>query len=263
MSDAPTKNPILSTMLLMVGQSNVITIHRPLVEFLDGSLEAAMLLGQLLYWTPRSIMGGWIAKSDVDFQSELCLKRYSVRSARELLVGKNLIETDVRKWSGAPTQHYLVRMDQLDEQWRAFIFRLSENEQSDYSKTDNPGLSENEQSLTEITTETTKTDERFAEISRSLSLLSGGVLNSTSADLIATWLEKHAVEWIIKAIELAKDKKATSANYVDTILIRWEANGYPKSRVEKVQAVKQDASKKLIQTSNKDIIRKVAQNAAR
>lgn len=241
MSEAQSKpkNPILTTMLLMVGQSNVITVHRPLVEFLD-SLEAAMLLGQLLYWTPRSIMRGWIAKSDIDFQSELCLRRYSVRSARELLAGRNLIETDVRKWYGAPTQHYKVRMDELDKQWRGFIEQvgLSENGQSDYSKTDNPGLSENGQSLTETTTETTKIDERFAEVSKKLSLLSGGVLNTSSADLINTWLEKHTVEWILKAIELAKEKKANSANYVDTILIRWEANGYPKSREEKVQAVK-------------------------
>ncbi|KWX81801.1 hypothetical protein AXF24_12770 [Streptococcus pneumoniae] len=89
-------------------------------------------------------------------------------------------------------------------------------------------------------------------------------MNSFSADLISAWLEKHDNEWILKAIELAKDKKANSANYVDTILIRWEANGYPKSRDERVQAVKQDASRKPIQSNtNKDIIRKVAQNATR
>jgi DnaD/phage-associated family protein len=268
MSDpAPVvKNPILQTMLMMVGQSNVITIHRPLVEFLEENLEAAMLLGQLLYWTPRSVMGGWIAKSDVDFQKELCLKRYSVRAAREMLLSKDLIETDLRKFSGAPTQHYRVRMDQLDKQWRAFIIGLSENGQSDYAKTDNPGLSENEQSLTEITTETTKQDDRFAAISQSLALLTGGTLNATSADLISTWLEKHTVEWVLKAIEIAKDKKAKSANYVDRILIGWEANGYPKSREDKVRDVKQDGSKKPVQTTssrNKDIVRKAAQNATR
>lgn len=259
----PSKNPILQTMLLMVGQSNVITIHRPLVDFLDGNLEAAMLLGQLLYWTPRSVMAGWIAKTDAEFQGELCLKRYSLRAAKELLEKRELIETDVRKFNGFPTQHYYVRTDNLSAQWNAFIIGLSENGQTVCLKTDEPGLSENGQSLTEITTEITKTDERFGEISKCLALLAGGVLNSSSADLITTWMEKHTNEWIIKAIDLAKEKKATSANYVDTILIRWEANGYPKSRDEKVQEVKKDSSKKPVRASNsnKDIIRKVAQNA--
>lgn len=113
------------------------------------------------------------------------------------------------------------------------------------------------------TKESIKTDERFAEISRSLALLSGGILNSTSADLITIWLEKHTNEWILKAIDLAKAKKAKSANYVDSILIGWEANGYPKSRAEKVQDVKREVSKKPTQaSSNLDIIRKVAQNVS-
>lgn len=260
---APSKNPVLQTMLMMVGQSNVITIHRPLVDFLDGHLEAAMLLSQLLYWTPRSVMAGWIAKTDAEFQEELCIKRYSVRAARELLEKRELIETDVRKFNAFPTQHYYVRTDNLSSQWNTFVIGLSENEQTVCLKTNKPGLSENEQTLTEITTEITKTDERFAEISRSLALLSGGALNSTSADLIATWLEKHTNEWILKAIDLARVRKAKSQNYVDTILIDWEANGYPKSRAEKVQAVKQDVSRKPTKSSsNQDIIRKVAQNVS-
>ncbi len=258
MSDPAPKNPLLQTMLMMVGQSNVITVHRPLVDFLDGNLEAAMLLGQLLYWTPRSVMGGWIAKSDIDFQNELCLKRYSVRAARDLLEKKNLIETAIRKFNAAPTQHYRVRMDRLDAQWRDFIatIGLSENGQSDCLKTDNPGLSENGQSLTEITTEITR--ERFAAILQKLALLTGGALNSSCADLISTWLEKHTNEWILQAIDIAMDKKARSEKYVDRVLIGWEANGYPKSRDEKIQGAKQhkaaSKSKKITSASIDSIL---------
>jgi DnaD/phage-associated family protein len=81
-------------------------------------------------------------------------------------------------------------------------------------------------------------DKRFAEIARRLALLTGGALNTTSADLIATWIEKHSDEWISRAIEIADGKGARSANYVDTVLINWEAKGYPKSREEKVQGAK-------------------------
>jgi len=150
MANQRKSNPLLQTLIRMNGQDNVITIYRPIVEFLDGSLEAAMLLSQLLYWTPKSSMGGWIAKSDREFQNELCLKRYSIRSASKLLAQRNLIETKRKKFNKAPTTHYKVNWDSLEKQWMQYL-RLSENEQSDYAKTDNPGLSENEQSLTEIT----------------------------------------------------------------------------------------------------------------
>lgn len=236
---APSKNPLAASLLQMAGQVNIITVRRPFVTF-TGSLERAMLLDQLLYWTPRSVMGGWIAKTDADFQNELCLTRYSVRTAREGLVEMKLIETNIKKFNGFPTQHYKVNMAELTKQWSAFIIRLSEIEQTDYPNSNN-GLSEIGQSLTETTTETTI--ERFALVSKNLSLLTGGALNSLAADLISTWLEKHTDEWIIKAIEMAMAKKARSEKYVDKILINWEANGYPVSREEQVQVAKNSKAK--------------------
>lgn len=149
MTKKTQNKPLIQTLIGMSGQNNVITVYRPMVQFL-GSLEAAMLLSQLLYWTPKSTMGGWIAKSDREFQNELCLKRYSIRSASKLLAQLNLIETKRKKFNKAPTTHYRVNIGSLEKQWIQFL-RLSENEQSDYAKTNNPGLSENEQSLTEIT----------------------------------------------------------------------------------------------------------------
>lgn len=235
MSSAPSKNPLAASLLQMAGQSNVITVRRPFVAF-TGSLERAMLLDQLLYWTPRSVMGGWVAKTDAEFQDELCLTRYSIRSARDGLVEMGIIETDVRKFNGFPTQHYRVNMAELTKQWSAFVSRLSEIEQTVCLESDNPGLSEIGQSLTETTTETT--DNRFARVSKKLSQLTGGSLNSLAADLIGTWLEKHTDEWIIKAIDMAMAKKARSEKYVDKILINWEANGYPESREAQIQGAK-------------------------
>lgn len=81
------------------------------------------------------------------------------------------------------------------------------------------------------------TDDRLSAVAQKLEGLTGG-LKGTDADLIATWLEKHTNEWIFKAIEISQAKRARSANYVDSILIGWEANGYPKSRDEKVKGAK-------------------------
>lgn len=49
-------------------------------------------------------------------------------------------------------------------------------------------------------------DERFAAIAKKLSELTGGGLNSQTADLIDTWMENHTDAWIFKAIEI--DRKS-------------------------------------------------------
>jgi DnaD/phage-associated family protein len=66
-----------------------------------------------------------------------------------------------------------------------------------------------------------------------------GPLNSNTPKFVDTWLEEHSVEWILKAIKITRDNNARSLKYIDEILIGWEANGYPKTREEKVQSRKQ------------------------
>jgi DnaD/phage-associated family protein len=61
-----------------------------------------------------------------------------------------------------------------------------------------------------------------------------GSLGMDTPRYVDTWLEKHTVEWILKAVGIAKDKGARSVKYVDSVLIGWEANGYPKSREQQV-----------------------------
>lgn len=73
-----------------------------------------------------------------------------------------------------------------------------------------------------------------AVIFTALENLTGG-LNTDTPRFVDTWKEKHSLEWILKAIEIAKEKKARSVKYVDSILIGWEANGYPKTREDQVK----------------------------
>jgi hypothetical protein len=64
----------------------------------------------------------------------------------------------------------------------------------------------------------------------SLSELTGGGLNSETPRLVDTWKEKHTLFWILKAVGIAR-----SVKYIDAVLVGWEANGYPKSREERVK----------------------------
>jgi hypothetical protein len=74
-----------------------------------------------------------------------------------------------------------------------------------------------------------------SKIFKALETLTGGGLNSDTPRLVDTWKEKHNLFWIINAITVAKGKGARSPKYVDEILISWEANGYPKTREERVK----------------------------
>ena len=143
-------NNITKTLLQFAGQKNVITVYRAFVDF-TGSIETAIMLSQLLYWTPRSSMDGWIAKSDLEFQEELCLSRHAVRKARSILKEMEIIEAKNKRFKGSPTTHYKVDLDVLTRQW------IVRNQTMDCSN-ENNGLSEIGQSLTEITPKITKED---------------------------------------------------------------------------------------------------------
>jgi len=84
-----------------------------------------------------------------------------------------------------------------------------------------------------------------------------GSLGMDTPRFVDTWLEKHTVEWILKAVGVAKDKGARSVKYVDSVLIGWEANGYPKSREQQVQERKGMQPKSATVESSFDLIDRV------
>lgn len=134
----------------MAGDENVVTVNKSFVEF-AGSLEGGMMLSQLLYWTPRSIMGGWIAKKDNEFSEELCCTVYGIRKARKALEELDVIVTKTKRFNGTPTLHYKVKPKELMEKWISYF------DIDDSSKTQSPFV-ETEETITENTTEnTTKT----------------------------------------------------------------------------------------------------------
>lgn len=89
-----------------------------------------------------------------------------------------------------------------------------------------------------LSTDGLSTEERDsgdAKIFQALSEMTGGGLNSNTPKFVDAWKERHTEEWILRAIGIAREKKIRSVKYVDEILVGWEANGYPKTREERVQ----------------------------
>lgn len=81
---------------------------RPVLKRITGNYCAALMLAQLLYWTPRS-NGEWIYKTDVELGAEICASRGELGTARAALTAKGLIET---KRMGQPARmHYRVNIE--------------------------------------------------------------------------------------------------------------------------------------------------------
>ena len=141
-------NQLIESLIALSGQKNTVVIRKPFVQF-TGSLEAGLLLGQLLYWTPRaSVPGQWIAKTDADFSDELCLSSYMVRKARKALKGRKILQTTIRKFAGSPTVHYRLNLGELQEQWKVWLSQM------DIAKSQERSC-ENARTLTETTAENT------------------------------------------------------------------------------------------------------------
>ena len=143
------RNDVVSTLLDLAGQRNVITVYRAFVDF-TGSLEAAMILSQLLYWIPRSNdPSGWVAKTDADFAEELCLSTYGVRKGRKVLEKMGFLHTEVKRFSGAPTLRYRIDLDAMFHKWTL------RNRQMDFAISQDPLCDITRSCSTETTTETT------------------------------------------------------------------------------------------------------------
>lgn len=140
-----SKNTLASALIELSGAADsVIVVHKAFVRF-TGTLESAMMLSQLLYWTPKSTRDGWIAKSDKEFAEELFITIYAVRASRTKLEEMGILETDVHKFNGTPKVHYRLDLEKLETLWI---------QSSDSVSTQRP-LCVDAESLTETTTETT------------------------------------------------------------------------------------------------------------
>ncbi|MDQ2807982.1 MAG: hypothetical protein M3Z04_13895 [Chloroflexota bacterium] len=107
-----TQQDVLALLGRLTGQASVLTIPRLFIE-MTGSLEAALLLSQCLYWTPRtSDPDGWFYKTAEEWEAELSLSEYQVRKARKVLEPFGL-QTEVRAVQNVPKLHYRIDGPQL------------------------------------------------------------------------------------------------------------------------------------------------------
>ncbi|MBZ4662801.1 MAG: hypothetical protein JG776_483 [Caloramator sp.] len=204
------------------GQNNILTIPTFYVK-LTGSLETALMLSQLVYWSSRT-KDGWVYKSSKEWQEEIFLTDYAIRKSTKKLLEMDVIETKIKKANGSPTTHYRVKKDKLIE----WILRF---QQVDSLNSTKPHV-ENNETITEITTEiTTEIDDeeqqQHQQIKKIIEVFNNNIHNMTPIELekINHWLEDIETEVIIKAIEEAVINNKRSFNYINKILNNWYSQG--------------------------------------
>ncbi|PGS97711.1 replication protein [Bacillus anthracis] len=125
-------------------------------------LIAGILLGQIVYWYMPNEQGKgklrvkkngefWLAKGREDWREEIRITPKQYDRAIKILINKNLVEVQKFKFNGAPTNHIKLNISEVTQRVKSILtfggnpnFPLGEME-----------LTERDNSLTEITTETT------------------------------------------------------------------------------------------------------------
>jgi hypothetical protein len=150
---------IVSFIKAISGQANILTIPRLYISILDGDINAALLLSQIIYWSDKTVRAdGYFYKTYNDWEDELGLSKYQLSRAAEFLKAKNLISTKTRKANGSPTIHYKADMQAIQKA----IVRFLESKETSLSESKETSLSESKEtslSLTETTHKITKTQE--------------------------------------------------------------------------------------------------------
>lgn len=131
------------------GQSNIVAVPRLFCQA-AGSLEGGTLLAQMLHWCDKGRdPDGWFFKTYIEWHDEVYLTEYQVRKFSKQFEELGFLETKLKKANGSPTLHYRIDQGKFLE----WILKFSRNQDSENLK--NP-LAKISESLTEITTETTK-----------------------------------------------------------------------------------------------------------
>ncbi len=163
------------------GQASILTIPRPFIDW-TGDHITAMLLSQIIYWSPRTNdPDGWFYKTAREWREELAISDFQLKRATDKLISLGVIEMKLKKVAGAPTGHYRVDQTALVS-WISeklgngnpnnleMEIRETQKSNSEKLRNANPTLSgmvlpESADSLTETTSRDLKQDGLF-EVSK-------------------------------------------------------------------------------------------------
>jgi hypothetical protein len=116
-----TRADVLAYIKQFTGQANILAVPRVFVRF-TGSIEAAALLNQILYWSERTDdPNGWFWKTAKEWEDELGLSYYKVSRILNKLKLTLGIETALHWVRGATVTHYRIDFEVFAEAFLKFL----------------------------------------------------------------------------------------------------------------------------------------------
>jgi len=123
------------------GQKNILTIPKPFIKY-TGSIEAALLLSQIIYWSSRtSDPDGWFYKRYIDWENEIALTKHKCNTAIGVLKRKKIIKTKVKKANGNPTLHFQLQREAFWTSFSDFLTKEKTKNQTSINRDYRGGIS--------------------------------------------------------------------------------------------------------------------------
>jgi len=218
------KKHIADTIAQSVGQNNVLTIPRAFIDA-TGSIDAALFLSQLLYWTERSTLpGGWVAKTYAEWHEEICLSKYQIGKAVKSLSSAG-IRTKIAKWNGSPTVHYWIEketfsqwiVEKLDERKSRNLTNKSQETSQTYTETTSEPTSEPLSAANAAQAETPNKNEWLVLVEAVKKHLFGGAVKGRAYKRVGmACSELRAISPNVTDEQLASDVQAFAAWWTAT-----------------------------------------------
>lgn len=128
---------------------------------MTGSLQLAVMINQLLYWSERATRpDGSVYKTSADWEEECKVSGYAVRQFKKL----PFIETTVHRANTFPTTHYRIRGDILLQMVTQYLAALSNPASPDDDQFDSTDRRDRQQSLSISTTTSVETYKTLTDI---------------------------------------------------------------------------------------------------
>lgn len=238
-----------------------------------GDLNAGILLSQLVYWNSFDSNGNeklrvmskgklYLAKSKKEWYDEVRLSKKQIARAEKILLDKEIIEIELKKFGGNPTNHYWLNWAKFLELEELILLGENDSDQREQtsinaSSTDNINIQKNpndsqtvktsvsdqreqrkvrkvtndsdqrEQSLTETTTENLEDDEETFLPAIDLFIKAKGKITQLQKEDIKQLVNTYSIDFVVKAIRVTSNKANNfNMDYIEKVLISYKDNGF-------------------------------------
>lgn len=209
----------------MSGQDHIITVPRIFIEFLDGDLNTALVLNQLVFYADKTKRtDGFFYKSYGEWEAETGLTRRKIKGSIGKLINKELVATKLKKANGAPTLHYALDYDKM----LASIMEKCANPSE--QPVTNPDVDKVSDSITDdlqlnSTDELNSSPRAIASVVPFYEENFGGTMTAYHRERLGDWCEALSPEIVLRALEITLLQGGRSLKYAEQILNDWQRFG--------------------------------------